>query len=67
MNFGPSAGSLADGLSKTVGIRKDLMAGGGRWVMGRSILCLFWPDPTQMAFPSRIFLSRSPAGAGNAP
>src|SRR3569623_2044252 len=27
------------------------------------ILCLRVPGPTQMAFPSRIFLSRPPAGA----
>ena len=28
MNFGPSARGLVGGLSKTVGIRKDLIAGG---------------------------------------
>jgi len=40
MNFGPSTGSLVGGLSKTVGIRKDLIW--TRWQMGDgvSVLCL---------------------------
>jgi hypothetical protein len=37
MNFGPSAGSLAGGLSKTVGIRKDLIRAG--WQMGDGFFC----------------------------
>jgi hypothetical protein len=71
-NFGPSVGVLTDGLSKTVGIRKDLIAGAGRWVM---VFCplSFGTGPyadgvPQQDFPVKVASRSTPwAQAGNAP
>jgi hypothetical protein len=72
MNFGPSAGCLVDGLSKTVGIRKDLMAGGGKWVTGlRPLLAITGPyadGVPEQDFPVKAASRSTPwTQAGKAP
>lgn len=72
LNFGPSARCLAGGLSKTVGIRKDLIA--GDWQVGDEFHPLFagtgpYADGVpQQDFPVKAASRSTPwAQAGNAP
>jgi hypothetical protein len=73
MNFGPSAAGLTGGLSKTVGIRKDLIRAG--WQMGDGVFCPLFTSGRayadgvpQQDFPVKVASRSTPwAQAGKAP
>jgi hypothetical protein len=67
MNFGPSTGCSVGGLSKTVGIRKDLIW--TRWQMGDdvSVLCVSQEEAyadgvPQQDLPVKVASRSSPVG-----